>query len=65
MSEAKRCDRCGKYYTPNLTDFSYEDEWWRYSLYKDCHPYPEEKIDLCSDCRQKLYEWLKEGELDE
>lgn len=62
MSKAYRCDRCGKYYAIDFNSFEYTDERWRYSIYKDYHPYPEEKIDLCTECRKKLYDWLKEGE---
>lgn len=62
MANAKQCDRCGKYYSINLSSFNYEEDWWRYELHRDCHPYSEEKVDLCIECRKKLYNWLKEGE---
>ena len=59
MSEAKKCDRCGDFYDP-LTIIDIFDEWWRFELHKDCHPFPMKKIDLCSNCRKKLYMWFKE-----
>ena len=62
MANAKECDRCGKYYSINFISFDYEEDWWRYGLYRDCYPYEEIKVDLCPECRKKLYDWLKEGE---
>ena len=61
MSDIKKCDRCGNAYDPLEAVITFEDEWWRYEVRKDCHPYEEIKIDLCLDCRMKLYEWIKEG----
>lgn len=62
MSDIKKCDRCGEAYDPLLTGITFDDEWWRYEVHKDCHPYEKIKIDLCPNCRKKLYNWLKEGE---
>ena len=58
MSNIKKCDRCGEPYDPFLHNITLDSDWWRYSIHKDCHPYEEIKIDLCSDCRKKLYKWL-------
>lgn len=60
----KACDRCGQHYPAVLTDFDYDDEWWRYCITKGNHPYSEHRIDLCPNCRQELYIWLKEGKDD-
>lgn len=58
MSNAKQCDRCKKLYSLPIS-FMTVDEWWRFSVSKDCHPYPEIKFDLCPECLKKLAEWLK------
>lgn len=62
MSDIKKCDRCGEAYDPLLTGITLDDEWWRYSVHRDCHPYEEIKIDLCPECRKKLVNWLKGDE---
>ena len=59
MSDIKKCDRCGEVYDPLLTGITLDDEWWRYEVRRDCHPYEEIKIDLCPDCRKKLCKWIK------
>jgi hypothetical protein len=61
MSEAKKCDRCGKLYDPEEIVFDYSDMRFRYYLSKDCHPYPEFRLDLCKECRVDLYKWLLRG----
>lgn len=61
MSEAKKCDRCGKLYDTEEIIIDYSDMRFRYELVKDCHPYPEFRLDLCKECRIALYEWLIKG----
>lgn len=63
MSNAKKCDRCGKLYDTEeiIKEIDYSDMWWRYVLIKDCHPYPEMRLDLCKECRIDLYKWLSNG----
>ena len=63
MSEAKKCDRCGKLYDTNkiINEIDYSDMRFRYGLVKDCHPYSEMKLDLCKECRVDLYKWLMKG----
>ena len=58
MSDIKKCDRCGEAYEPLLTGITLDDEWWRYEVYKECHPYEQIEMDLCPDCRKELYKWL-------
>ncbi len=56
-----KCDRCGKIYDESIPD-DYENKSWRFKLSYDTHPYPETiMIDLCDDCKESLYAWLKEG----
>lgn len=52
--DAKKCDRCGALYDP----WAY-GEAWRYSVVKDCHPYPEHKLDLCHNCMYELEKWIE------
>lgn len=61
MSNAKKCDRCKQLYSLPIS-FVVFDDWWRYSVSKDCHPYPEIRLDLCPECRKKLAEWIRDGE---
>lgn len=51
MANAKKCDRCGALYD--------HAEAWRYSVVKDCHPYPEHKLDLCHNCMYELEKWIE------
>ena len=61
MSNAKKCDRCGKLYDIEEIVNDYSDMRLRYALSKDCHPYPEIRLDLCKECRIDLYKWLQKG----
>lgn len=58
---ATKCDRCGYVFTlPEvMNNISYKDEYWRLSIHRDNHPYPEETLDLCPDCQKELLTWLK------
>lgn len=49
MSEAKKCDRCGKYYDPYYTEIL---------LAKGAL---QNVIDLCPECERELTDWLSEG----
>ena len=63
MSDAKQCDRCKKLYSLDISKLDFSNDWWRYVITKDCHPNGEYKLDLCNECRLKLYNWLKGGKL--
>jgi len=62
MSSAKQCDRCNQLYSPTAFLNDTTGEWWRFSVSKDCHPYPERRFDLCPECKKKLAKWMKGGE---
>ena len=64
MSDAKKCDRCGKLYDREeiVSAIDYSDMRFRYVLIKDCHPYPEIRLYLCKECRVDLYKWLMRGD---
>ncbi len=62
MANAKKCDRCGKLYDPEEIVIDYSDMCLRYVILKDCHPYPEMRLDLCKDCRIDLHKWLVKGD---
>lgn len=53
----KLCDRCGEVCEPECINLN--EKWWRIGLRMDYHPYPEEKIDLCSKCTHELYDWFR------
>lgn len=61
MSAAKKCDRCGKLYDPTEIVIDYSDMRFQYVISKDCHPYPEMRLDLCKGCRIELHKWWMEG----
>ena len=65
MSDAKKCDKCGKLYVRNLNYTAIGQNWWRYILSKDCHPYGEVVFDLCNECKKELAEWFEKGEKKE
>ena len=57
MSNAKKCDRCGKYYPHPGLNGQYvtvvNDKW---KMAGEC-------FDLCDECMRKLVKWL-EGEVE-
>jgi hypothetical protein len=61
MSDIKKCDRCGNAYDPyaTLKTGLLDGDWWRYLVYKDCHPYETIKIDLCPLCKKELFNWIE------
>jgi hypothetical protein len=63
MGSAKQCDRCGKLYEITfLDDSDYKENWWRFVLWKDMHPYGDVKLDLCNECRKSLSKWFEQGD---
>lgn len=67
MANAKRCDRCGKFYIKNdiviNRGFSnYPIVGFQYETTNGSH-YPT--IDLCNECLIRLTEWMKEPLVDE
>lgn len=56
MSNAKRCDRCGKFYTFN--SLYEESDVVRIALLNE-YGYNKENYDLCQRCRDKLMKWLE------
>lgn len=66
MAIAKKCDRCGAFFEGNtFAEEDFKSGWWRYSLMRDNHPYSEERLDLCNECKKALYEWYRKGKADE
>lgn len=51
---AKKCDRCGNYYTPDNA----ERDWSVVGRYKHPFGFTDTK-DLCPDCYDKLLDFLK------
>lgn len=53
MSAAKKCDKCGAYYTPNN---------YKLNLIKKEHvgfDIIDKYVDLCPDCQEILEEWME------
>lgn len=60
MSDAKKCDRCGGFYTLHIENE--EDNIAGISLL-DKYDRVQQSLDLCQECRKKLMRWLeKKGE---
>ena len=59
MSSAKKCDRCGVFYEQDYDCSAINQNWWRYDVTKDAHPYGSIKLDLCNECKKSLERWLK------
>lgn len=60
MAEARKCDRCGKFFM--LEDFieHFEDDETAYYLTSSiCHPRESEVYDLCIDCYSELKNWMR------
>lgn len=59
--QVTKCDRCGKVfsYLEDAKTYDFSEQYWRYDVIYDAHPYPAEKCDLCNDCKKNLYKWIK------
>ena len=57
MSDAKKCDRCGNFYTLDISDEN--DNVAGISLL-DKYERAVEKLDLCQECRKELTRWLEQ-----
>lgn len=61
MSNAKRCDRCGRFYTFNSL---YEkSDVVRITLLNECG-HNKANYDLCQRCREELIKWLEGNKKD-
>ena len=56
------CDRCGTIFDRS-GEVNFYEKYWRLSILRDNHPYPEERLDLCPTCQKKLLKWLEEGDI--
>lgn len=56
MNNAKRCDRCGRFYTCN--SLYGKSDVARITLLNG-HEHNKENYDLCQRCRDKLMKWLE------
>lgn len=64
MANAKRCDRCNKFYDNQEIIENYNTNMrLRYGVIKDCHPQGEVRFDLCKSCRIELVEWFNSYDL--
>lgn len=58
MADAKKCDRCGNFYTLDISNE--EDNIVGFSFLDKCDRRIE-SLDLCVKCRKTLMQWMKEG----
>lgn len=58
---AMKCDRCGAFYEPkpDVTDYF---PWMNYELIQREREYSGKKVDLCYDCKYKLFKWIQGGQ---
>ena len=56
MADAKKCDRCGKYYDKN------DRKMWLYNYQGMCYDKP---FDICSECLTELERWFNKDVLAE
>lgn len=57
MADAKKCDRCGKYYEYNDDK---DDEFMLKKYEPDWSGDLIERIELCQDCMESFNEWFNE-----
>ncbi len=53
---ARRCDRCGGYYSPRDGD---RKAWVVLRDTDRCHDHRESPMDLCLECEVQLWVWLR------
>ena len=59
MADAKKCDRCGKYYDENYHDrYVFGNTITHIKLSTDFSDHNYKKLDLCDDCFDELYKFL-------
>lgn len=62
MANAKKCDRCGKFYTGEEKNFMLDGIYISgVSFDSACSDYSFRHHDLCDECLQKLIEFLEEA----
>ena len=60
MSDAKRCDRCGGFYTFDISD---EKDNVAGIALLDKYGRSGQKLDLCQQCRKDFMEWINGDEV--
>lgn len=61
MSNAKKCDRCGKFYDPNESTFKKDVSQFKLAKLKNCF---ERELDLCQNCQYELKNWMNKTQFD-
>lgn len=59
--DAKKCDRCGRYYEPDVVKFSIGNV--NYQNHGSVYMYPidlAKSIDLCPECCRSFEQWLNQ-----
>ena len=58
MANAKKCDRCGKFYTSSEKKINSKGFYLRSVILDRIDCVDPKEIDLCSDCRSFIILWL-------
>lgn len=61
MATARKCDRCGKYFTPDISNGGHRQTFVRLNTYYTTGAAAGDNIhtvDLCDECNQSLEEWI-------
>lgn len=66
MAAARKCDRCGNFFMPDITNNGNRNNFLRLTTYlttgttsgSDIH-----RLDLCNECFNSLEEWISRGEM--
>jgi len=62
---AKKCDRCGKFYETggNTSLIQCDSEYVGVLLYSDIYPKKANNTihDLCNDCAEEFQKWMNQG----
>lgn len=68
MSNAKKCDRCGKFYENHKRRFRMDNNDFKnanlaWIKLVDVNDHYITSFDLCEDCVKELWHWLLNGEV--
>ena len=66
MAAARKCDRCGNFFMPDITNSGHRNNFIRLNTYcttgsttgSDIHT-----LDLCNECFESLEKWISNGEM--
>lgn len=63
--EAKKCDRCGKFYAPENKKATINGSIPAFMQLVNNYGWSINQYDLCDDCVKDLQQWLKNKKVEE